>query len=66
MDVGDRDPVTGQLTTGHEWNGITELYTPVPRIVFFFLFVTILFSASIRRRWLKASSPRPARSSPPG
>jgi cytochrome c oxidase cbb3-type subunit III len=44
MDVGDRDPVTGQLTTGHEWNGITELYTPVPRIVFFFLFVTILFS----------------------
>ncbi len=44
MEVGDRDPVTGQLTTGHEWNGITELYTPVPRIVFFFLFVTILFS----------------------
>lgn len=44
MEVGERDPVTGQLTTGHEWNGITELYTPVPRIVFFFLFVTILFS----------------------
>lgn len=44
MEVGERDPVTGQLTTGHEWNGITELYTPVLRIIFLFLFVTILFS----------------------
>ncbi|QPC95239.1 cytochrome-c oxidase, cbb3-type subunit III [Mesorhizobium sp. INR15] len=42
--MGERDPVTGQVTTGHEWNGIKELYTPVPRIVFFFLAVTILFA----------------------
>jgi cytochrome c oxidase cbb3-type subunit 3 len=44
MEIGERDPVTGQATTGHEWNGIKELYTPVPRIVFFFLAATILFA----------------------
>ena len=44
MEVGERDPVTGQLTTGHEWNGIKELYTPVPRVVIFFLVVTTLFA----------------------
>jgi cytochrome c oxidase cbb3-type subunit III len=40
----ERDPRTGYLTTGHEWNGIKELNTPVPRIVFFFLIVTAIFS----------------------
>jgi cytochrome c oxidase cbb3-type subunit 3 len=39
-----RDPHTGHLTTGHEWNGIIELNTPVPRIVYFFLIATALFS----------------------
>lgn len=37
MSVGERDKVTGQMTTGHEWNGIKELNTPVPRLVYFFL-----------------------------
>ena len=37
MSVGERDKVTGQMTTGHEWNGIKELNTPVPRPVYFFL-----------------------------
>ena len=32
------------MTTGHEWNGIKELNTPVPRPVYFFLIVTALFS----------------------
>ena len=32
------------MTTGHEWNGIKELNTPVPRAVYFFLIVTALFS----------------------
>ena len=32
------------MTTGHEWNGIKELYTPVPRPVYFFLVVTALFA----------------------
>src|SRR5690606_38751034 len=34
MSRPERDPVTGQITTGHEWNGIKELNSPVPRIVF--------------------------------
>ena len=44
MAVNERDPHTGYLTTGHEWNGIKELNTPVPRAVYFFLIVTALFS----------------------
>jgi len=44
MSVEERDPHTGYLTTGHEWNGITELNTPVPRVVYFFLIVTALFA----------------------
>lgn len=26
----ERDPVTGRLTTGHNWDGIRELNTPIP------------------------------------
>src|SRR5689334_3266010 len=40
----DRDPVTGRETTGHEWNGIKELDTPVPRGVLMFLIVTHLWA----------------------
>ena len=38
------DPATGRTTTGHEWNGIEELETPIPRVVIFFLVVTTLFA----------------------
>ncbi|MFZ3584209.1 cytochrome-c oxidase, cbb3-type subunit III [Loktanella sp. DJP18] len=44
MSVKDRDPLTGHQTTGHEWNGITELNTRVPPIVWFFIIVTHLFA----------------------
>ena len=44
MAVEERDPHTGYMTTGHEWNGIKELNTPVPRVVYFFLIVTALFA----------------------
>lgn len=44
MSVGERDPHTGQVTTGHEWNGIKELNSPVPRIVWICLIGTFLFS----------------------
>ncbi|MFC3075684.1 cytochrome-c oxidase, cbb3-type subunit III [Shinella pollutisoli] len=44
MAIEKRDPVTGRVTTGHEWNGIEELETPIPRVVFFFLAVTTLFA----------------------
>lgn len=40
MTVKERDPLTGHLTTGHEWNGITELNTRVPRLVWIFIAVT--------------------------
>ena len=52
MAVDERDPHTGYMTTGHEWNGIKELNTPVPRAVYFFLIVT----ASVRRRLLGADA----------
>jgi len=44
MALEERDPYTGYTTTGHEWNGIKELNTPVPRVVYFFLIVTAIFS----------------------
>jgi len=42
--VSERDLHTGHATTGHEWNGIRELNTAVPKAVWFSLFVTVLFS----------------------
>jgi cytochrome c oxidase cbb3-type subunit 3 len=44
MALEERDPVTGRNTTGHEWNGIKELNSPVPKVVFAALAVTILFA----------------------
>lgn len=44
MAVEEIDPVTGRETTGHEWNGIKELDTPVPRGVLMFLIVTHVFA----------------------
>src|SRR5690606_17430033 len=38
------DPVSGEQTTGHEWNGIKELDTPVPRGILWFIVVTHLFA----------------------
>lgn len=43
MSVKERDPLTGHQTTGHEWNGIIELNTPVPRPVWFFIAVTAIW-----------------------
>jgi cytochrome c oxidase cbb3-type subunit 3 len=44
MPVSERDPVSGYLTTGHEWNGIKELNTPVPRVVFVALALAAMFA----------------------
>lgn len=44
MSVKKRDPLTGHQTTGHEWDGITELNTRVPRAVWFFIAVTGIWS----------------------
>lgn len=44
MPVTERDPVTGYATTGHDWNGIKELNSPIPRIVLWFLAVTHIYA----------------------
>jgi cytochrome c oxidase cbb3-type subunit 3 len=44
MSVSERDPVSGYATTGHDWNGIKELNSPVPRIVLWFLAVTHVYA----------------------
>ena len=44
MEVKEQDPVTGRETTGHEWNGIRELDTPVPRGILLFLIVTHIWA----------------------
>jgi len=46
MEVNERDPVTGRETTGHEWNGIKELDTPVPRGILLFLIVTHIWAVA--------------------
>lgn len=45
-EVKEQDPVTGRKTTGHEWNGITELDTPVPRGILLFLIVTHIWAVA--------------------
>jgi len=44
MAIEERDAQSGYMTTGHEWNGIKELNTPVPRVVYFFLIIAAAFS----------------------
>lgn len=44
MEVEEVDPITGRKTTGHVWNGIKELDTPIPRGVLLFLIVTHIFA----------------------
>lgn len=44
MSVNHRDPLSGHQTTGHIWNGITELNTKVPRAIWLFIIVTHLYA----------------------
>ncbi|MDO8984457.1 cytochrome-c oxidase, cbb3-type subunit III [Cypionkella sp.] len=44
MSVSERDPVSGYATTGHDWNGIKELNSPIPHIVLWFLAVTHIYA----------------------
>ncbi len=44
MSVSERDKYTGHMTTGHEWNGIKELNTPVPLVLLVFLSAAFLFA----------------------
>ena len=38
------DTVTGTATTGHEWDGIRELNTPLPRWWLWTLYLTIVWA----------------------
>src|SRR5947208_14574375 len=40
----DIDSVTGKSTTGHEWDGIKELNTPLPRWWVISFYLTIVWS----------------------
>jgi cytochrome c oxidase cbb3-type subunit III len=40
----DIDPLTGRSTTGHSWDGITELNTPLPRWWLTILYASIIWS----------------------
>lgn len=44
MSVKERDPLTGHATTGHEWNGITELNTKVPKIIWWAIGLSTVIS----------------------
>jgi len=44
MSLAERDKYTGHMTTGHEWNGIKELNTPVPKVLIGFLIAGLVFS----------------------
>jgi cytochrome c oxidase cbb3-type subunit III len=44
MEMKERDQISDRETTGHEWNGIKELDTPVPRGVLLFLIVTHIWA----------------------
>ncbi len=43
-DKRERDEVTGTETTGHEWDGIRELDTPLPRWWLYIFYASILVS----------------------
>jgi cytochrome c oxidase cbb3-type subunit III len=40
----EKDEITGRETTGHEWDGIKELNTPLPKWWLYVLYVTIAWS----------------------
>ncbi|MFZ5790559.1 MAG: cytochrome-c oxidase, cbb3-type subunit III [Pseudomonadota bacterium] len=44
MAIRERDAVTGRETTGHEWDGIKELNTPLPKWWLYTFYATIVFS----------------------
>lgn len=44
MSVEERDPYTGHRITGHIWNGIKELNSPVPRLWYWSFALAFVFS----------------------
>ncbi|WP_372991872.1 cytochrome-c oxidase, cbb3-type subunit III [Sulfitobacter sp.] len=44
MSKGKKDDITGQSTTGHSWDGIEELNTPLPRWWLWTLYLCIIWA----------------------
>jgi cytochrome c oxidase cbb3-type subunit 3 len=44
MSTVEKDPVSGTPTTGHEWDGIRELNTPLPKWWLYVLYATIVWA----------------------
>lgn len=44
MATAEKDTVTGRYTTGHEWDGIKELNTPLPKWWVYVFYASILWS----------------------
>jgi cytochrome c oxidase cbb3-type subunit III len=42
----EKDSVSGQMTTGHEWDGIKELNTPLPRWWVWVFWATVIWSVA--------------------
>jgi len=42
---GEKDALTGRETTGHEWDGVRELNTPLPKWWLYTFIATIVFAA---------------------
>jgi cytochrome c oxidase cbb3-type subunit 3 len=40
----EKDAITGRMTTGHEWDGLRELNTPLPRWWLHVFYATIVFA----------------------
>ena len=43
----EKDVISGQDTTGHEWDGVKELNTPVPKWWLYTFYATILWAAGM-------------------
>ena len=43
MASSEKDPVTGKTTTGHEWDGLKELNTPLPKWWFWTFVATVIW-----------------------
>jgi cytochrome c oxidase cbb3-type subunit 3 len=62
-DHGDIDSVSGRSTTGHEWDGIKELNTPLPRWWVITFYICIIWAVGY---WVFYPAWPPLRSNTPG